>query len=73
MTSGVLASFVEIESVSLSLPEQTGEVADQNTDNAVRTFGSNSGVVSGTCTTSTIPPAIDEIAAWRGSGNAVTL
>src|SRR5271157_3717556 len=45
-TSGVSAPFFEIDAVTLSLPEQTGQVAGQTiTANAVRSFGPSSGIV----------------------------
>jgi hypothetical protein len=55
-TSGVSAPFFEIDAVTLSLPDQTGEVAGQTiTANAVSSFGPASGIVGGACTTSEIP------------------
>lgn len=59
-TSGVSAPFFEIDAVTLSLPEQAGDVAGQTiTANAVSSF-TGSGVVGSACSTSSIPSGTDD-------------
>jgi len=60
-TSGVSAPFFEIDAITLSLPEQTGEVAGQTiTADAVRSFSETSGISGGACSTSEIPSGSDD-------------
>jgi hypothetical protein len=60
-TSGVSAPFFEIDAVTLSLPDQTGEVAGQTiTADAVSSFGPSTGIVGAACSTSKIPSGADD-------------
>jgi hypothetical protein len=59
-TSGVSAPFFEIDAVTLSLSDQTGQVAGQTiTADAVSSF-TGSGVVGAVCSTSNIPSGSDD-------------
>jgi hypothetical protein len=70
-TSGVSASFAEIDSISLSLPDQTGTVAGQIiTANSVNSFVGSS-IAGGSCSNSDIPSAVDgDTSAGMGGGEA---
>jgi hypothetical protein len=65
LTTGSKAGgFVEIDAISLSLPSQTGGYVSQILEsNTVTSFGPDSGITGGACSTKTIPAVTEGEAA----------